>query len=113
MHLYSKAILKGNALTTSPTPYDTQLGVVGLEDLTGYNNYATKVIQAAGAYMDFFSIHPYGYWDLPPNTAAGWAQALDQPRAYYPTMLSSLRSAFTQLAVCTARFTAEFMPLCI
>lgn len=76
-----------------------QLGAVGEEDVTADGNFGQKVIQGAAAYMDFYVIHPYAYWDMPANTAAGWAQALDQPRQYYGTTIATLRTALSQLSV--------------
>lgn len=60
--------------------------------------------------MDFYVIHPYAYWVLPANTAAGWAQALDQPRQYYGTTIAALRAAFSQLTVC-ADFALRLLPI--
>jgi hypothetical protein len=42
------------------------------------------------------------YWDLPSNTASGWATALAQPRQYYTTVYASLKQTLLQNTVCEA-----------
>ncbi len=74
------------------------VGVSGLEYPADYNNWGNELVQAAGKYMDFYAIHPYAYWDLPPNTAAGWAQALAKPRQIWPANKARIRNAFKTYA---------------
>ena len=74
---------------------------MGVAPPTGYNAWGSKVISAAGSYMDFYVVQAFGFLDLPPNTPQGWALALDQPRQYYASMASSIKAAFAAV-VCIA-----------
>ena len=74
------------------------VGAVGNEDLTSYNNWSIEVLQAAGAVMDYFVVHPYTYGTPPPNTATGWAQIFASPRQTWPAIHSALQSAFDAYA---------------
>ncbi len=74
------------------------VGAVGNEDPAAFNNWGNEVIQAAGNSMDFYVIHPYAYWDLPPNTSNGWAQALAWPRTNWSGMKTTLQNAFDTYA---------------
>jgi alpha-L-arabinofuranosidase len=74
------------------------VGAVGNEDITAYDNWSIKVIQAAGSVMDYFVVHPYTYGTPPVNTAAGWAQVLASPRQTWPAVHSTLQTAFDTYA---------------
>ncbi len=74
------------------------VGAVGAEDLAVYNNWGQKVLQEGGAAMDYFVIHPYPYWELPPNTPQGWAQILGKPRQHLRDIRALLRQGFLDYA---------------
>ena len=79
-----------------------QVGAVGFEypgnpsspDWSNFNNWGIKVISAAGANLDFYSIHPYAYFELPANTAAGWAEILAEPNRHWRDLKAGLSAAF-------------------
>jgi alpha-L-arabinofuranosidase len=74
------------------------VGAVGIEDPTLYNNWSNKVIQEAGAVMDYFIVHPYTYGTPPANTSRGWAQILASPRQTWPAIHATLQAAFDTYA---------------
>lgn len=63
-----------------------------------YNNWGIKVIAAAGQSLDFYSIHPYPYFQPPANNAAGYAQILAKPQQHWPEMRADLDAAFDAFA---------------
>ncbi|MBX3014137.1 MAG: hypothetical protein KF832_21630 [Caldilineaceae bacterium] len=71
-----------------------QVGAVGVTPSNDYNNWGNEVIAAAGATMDFYDIHEYGYFNPP----ASYAEALAQPQSRWPTTIQNVRSAFTSQA---------------
>lgn len=70
------------------------VGAVGMENPDDYANWGNEVISGAGSFMDFYIVHPYAYFELPPNNATGWAQMLAKPRAYIPQIKNDLQNAF-------------------
>lgn len=71
-----------------------RVGAVGMEAPNDYANWGNEVIANAGSFMDYYIIHPYAYFDLPANDAAGWAEMLAKPRAFIPQIKSELQAAF-------------------
>lgn len=67
-----------------------QVGAVGVTPSSDYNNWGNEVIAAAGATMDFYDIHEYGYFNAP----ASYADALAQPPSRWPATMSDVRNAF-------------------
>lgn len=63
-----------------------------------YNNWGLKVMSTAGENLDFYSIHPYAYFELPPNTTAGHAQILAQPQTHWGAIRTDLDAAFDVFA---------------
>ncbi len=83
-----------------------QVGAVGYEvpgDPTNpawwnFNNWGIKVISAAQNALDFYSIHPYPYFQPPPNNAAGHAEILAKPQTHFRTIRANLNNAFDTFA---------------
>lgn len=73
-------------------------GVSGAPDWTNYNNWGIKVISAAGDSLDFYSIHPYAYYDPPPNNTAGHAVIMANPQTHWESIRSRLDAAFDEFA---------------
>lgn len=71
-----------------------QVGAVGVTPSNDYNNWGNEVIAAAGATMDFYDIHEYGYFNPPAN----YAEALAQPPSRWPTTMTDVRNAFATQA---------------
>lgn len=71
-----------------------KVGIPGLPDPAGFNNWGNEVLDAAGSVMDFYAIHPYTYNALPPNSAAGWNTILAVPQTQWASIRSALASAF-------------------
>lgn len=71
-----------------------QVGAVGVTPSSDYNNWGNEVIAAAGATMDFYDIHEYGYFNAP----ASYAEALAQPPSRWPATISDVHNAFTTQA---------------
>ncbi|MCS6826852.1 MAG: hypothetical protein NZ553_09585 [Caldilinea sp.] len=82
------------------------VGAVGYEapgdpsdpDWWNYNNWGIKVISAAGASLDFYSIHPYPYFQPPANNVAGYAEILTKPQSQWRTIRADLDAAFDAFA---------------
>lgn len=82
------------------------VGAVGYEapgdpanpNWSNYNNWGIKVIAAAGENLDFYSIHPYAYFELPPNDAAGVAAILAKPQTHWRSIRVDLDAAFDDYA---------------
>lgn len=82
------------------------VGAVGFEepgdpahpDWSNYNNWGLKVMAAAGEALDFYSIHPYAYYQPPANTAAGHAEILAKPQSQWREMRTRLDAAFDAFA---------------
>ena len=82
------------------------VGAVGYEapgdpstpDWWNYNNWGLKVISAAGASLDFYSIHPYPYFQPPADNAAGYAEILVKPQSQWRTIRADLDAAFDAFA---------------
>lgn len=82
------------------------VGAVGYEepgdpnnpDWWNYNNWGIKVILAAGASLDFYSIHPYPYFQPPANNASGYAEILARPQSQFREMRADLDAAFDAFA---------------
>lgn len=82
------------------------VGAVGYEapgdpstpDWWNYNNWGLKVISAAGDSLDFYSIHPYPYFQPPANNAAGYAEILAKPQSQWQTIRADLDAAFDAFA---------------
>ena len=70
------------------------LGAVGVENPTDYNNWDIKVVQNAGAVMDYFIVHPYTY-GAPPTS---WATILASPRQTWPALKSTMQTLFINYA---------------
>ncbi|MEZ4862362.1 MAG: hypothetical protein R3C14_13685 [Caldilineaceae bacterium] len=66
------------------------VGAVGLTPSNDYSNWGNEVVAAAGATMDFYDIHYYGFFDPPANNAA----ALAAPPNVWPTIMSDVRNAY-------------------
>lgn len=75
-----------------------RVGAVGLENMTSFNAWGRKVLQAAGSMMDYYVIHPYPYGTPPAGTSSGWAQILAKPRQQWPAMKATLQTAFDTYA---------------
>lgn len=73
-------------------------GAPGSPNWANYNNWGIKVISAAGDALDFYSIHPYPYFDLPPNNAAGHATILANPQTHWKDIRAKLDAAFDEFA---------------
>lgn len=71
-----------------------QVGAVGVTPSSDYNNWGNEVIAAAGATMDFYDIHEYGYFNAP----ASYAEALAQPPSRWPSTMQDVHTAFTTQA---------------
>lgn len=69
-------------------------GTPGAPDWSNFNNWGIKVIAAAGDALDFYSIHPYPYFEPPPNNAAGHAAMLAQPSTHWASIRRALDNAF-------------------
>ena len=69
-------------------------GVAGAPDWSNYNNWGIEVMAAAGAALDFYSIHPYAYFEPPSNNAAGHATILAKPTTHWADIRSALDAAF-------------------
>jgi alpha-L-arabinofuranosidase len=82
------------------------VGAVGYEvpgdpfnpDWQNYNNWGLKVISTTGAALDFYSIHPYPYFQPPANNAAGYAEILAKPQRQWRTIRTDLDGAFDAFA---------------
>lgn len=70
------------------------VGAVGLEDPTEYENWGNEVIAAAGADLDFYVIHPYAYFLLPPFDDSGFAEILAHPTTHWSDIRTRLNAAF-------------------
>jgi hypothetical protein len=70
------------------------LGAVGFEDPAAYASWGNEVIAAAGEELDFYVIHPYAYYVLPPFDETGFAEILAQPTVRWSTIRSALNAAF-------------------
>ncbi len=55
-----------------------------------YSGWGSRVISAAGAQLDMYTIHPYPYFNLPPLMS----QVLANPQAYWPGIMNGVRNAF-------------------
>jgi len=67
-----------------------QVGAVGVTPSNEWNNWGNEVIAAAGATMDYYDIHEYGFFNPP----ATYADALALPPSRWPTTMNNVRSAF-------------------
>lgn len=79
----------------------SQLGAPGV-DLTEqqwYQNWTNKLLQSAGSYLDFFVLHPYQFYDVPPDSSEGWATILAAPSSYIPAFVASIAGEFAAFAV--------------
>lgn len=82
------------------------VGAVGFEEpgdpnnpgWWNYNNWGIKVISAAGPSLDFYSVHPYPYFQPPANNAAGYAAILAKPQQQWREMRAKLDAAFDVFA---------------
>ena len=68
-----------------------QVGAVGVTPSNEWTNWGNEVIAAAGATMDYYDIHEYGFFNPP----ATHAEALAQPQSRWPATMNNVRSAFT------------------
>jgi hypothetical protein len=59
-----------------------------------YAGWGSRVISAAGANLDMYSIHPYPYFNLPSSMSA----TLSSPQTFWPTIMSGIRNAFNAYA---------------
>lgn len=82
------------------------VGAVGYEvpgdplnpDWSNYNNWGLKVISTAGSALDFYSIHPYPYFQPPANNPAGYAEILAKPQSQWQAIRTELDNAFDAFA---------------
>lgn len=82
------------------------IGAVGYEEpgdpnnpgWWNYNNWGIKAISAAGASLDFYSIHPYPYFQPPANNASGYAEILARPQSQFREIRADLDAAFDAFA---------------
>jgi len=70
------------------TPSDTEF------DWQTYAGWGSRVISAAGANLDMYSIHPYPYFNLPSSMSA----TLSTPQTLWPNIMSGIRNAFNAYA---------------
>jgi hypothetical protein len=70
------------------TPSDTR------DQWQTYAGWGSRVISAAGAALDMYSIHPYPYYDLPPSMS----MTLSSPQTFWPSIMSGIRNAFDAYA---------------
>ncbi len=68
-----------------------QVGAVGVTPASDYTSWGNKVLAAAGASMDFYDIHEYGFFTAPTNQAA----VLALPQSDWPAIMDDVRNAFT------------------
>lgn len=73
-------------------------GAPGAPDWSNFNNWGMEVMAAAGAALDFYSIHPYAYFEPPPNNAAGHATILANPITHWANIRNRLDAAFDAYA---------------
>jgi hypothetical protein len=59
-----------------------------------YAGWGSRVISAAGANLDMYSIHPYPYFNLP----SGMSATLSTPQTFWPNIMSGIRNAFNAYA---------------
>jgi len=71
-----------------------QVGAVGVTPASDYTGWGNKVLAAAGATMDFYDIHEYGFFTAPANHAA----VLALPQGDWPAIMNDVRSAFASQA---------------
>jgi len=71
-----------------------QVGAVGVTPSNDYSNWGNKVVAAAGASMDFYDIHQYGFFETPANDAA----LLAAPQGAWRTIMGDVRSTFASEA---------------
>lgn len=71
-----------------------QVGAVGVTPSSDYNNWGNEVLAAAGAVMDFYDIHEYGFFTPPANNA----ELLALPPSDWPAIMNDVRTAFTNQA---------------
>jgi hypothetical protein len=70
------------------------VGAVGVSEQAGWSNWGNEVIAAAGAVMDFYAIHHYGYGGL----AGSITDVLALPQAVWGPMMADVEAAFDQHA---------------
>lgn len=68
------------------------VGAVGVSPATEWTNWGNKVIAAAGAVMDFYIIHDYGYFDPP----ASYEAVLALPQSVWEPMMADVEASFAQ-----------------
>ncbi len=73
-------------------------GTPGAPNWTNFNNWGIEVIAEASDALDFYSIHPYAYFEPPPNNAAGHAAILAQPTTHWASIRRALDDAFDEFA---------------
>lgn len=71
-----------------------QVGAVGVTPSNDYSNWGNEVVAAAGATMDFYDIHQYGFFETPANDAA----LLAAPQGAWTTIMENVRTAFANHA---------------
>ncbi|MGQ9490751.1 MAG: alpha-L-arabinofuranosidase [Anaerolineae bacterium] len=59
-----------------------------------YAGWGSRVISAAGSNLDWYSIHPYPYFNLP----SSMANALANPQSHWPAIVNQIRTAFNTYA---------------
>lgn len=69
------------------------VGAVGFEDPAAYENWGNEVLAAAGADLDFYIIHPYAYFLLPPFDDDGFAEILAHPTTHWADIRTRLNAA--------------------
>ena len=70
------------------------VGAVGVSIQNDWTNWGNEVIQEAGAVMDFYVIHEYGFFNPP----ADYTELLKRPQAMWAPMMANVRTAFEQHA---------------
>lgn len=71
-----------------------QVGAVGVTPSSDYNNWGNEVIAAAGATMDFYDIHQYGFFEAPADNTT----LLAAPQSAWPTIMGNVRTTFANHA---------------
>lgn len=75
-------------LESPGTPSDTQA------NWDTFAGWGSRVISAAGASLDWYTIHPYPFFTAP----GSMQNALANPQTHWPTIMSRLRTAFNTYA---------------
>ncbi len=73
------------------------VGAVGVSPQDGWENWGNEVIEEAGAAMDFYIIHQYGYFKpLDQNPPITYQDVLAYPQTEWRVMMAETTAAFAQ-----------------